>query len=263
MKNPFLKKILIFSCIIFIAYNAGIFFFRKPTREEQIMKALNYDLKFSEQNNPPSALGQSSPNRSPTQAIRKKEDPLPVLENVSKTSKDDFINSLKNARSEKVFISQNQFQWAIKPDFFALINPPEDIQELALTNFANTYFYSQSIKLINTEKELPKVEKKIVVFDEVNQLVGVMSGLLLIKLSREKYPSELDQSQYLKTLLQNYQLKIVQQFPHLGRYSLAPIEPLSSPKEFQDLMLLLKNQDQDQSLDEIEWEIIYRFVEKK
>lgn len=227
--------------ISFLALTSGFIlsYFSEPTREEKVLRALNYDLRFTEK------VASQETKRKPTS-----ESPAMTLTPKSsltfgKNSEGDHVfakrlyellaNTPKSSLDEK---------WELVSDVVVIKNPDHSDQNDAFEAFRGHYFFRANHQI--TKNYRPNQVYKLVL-NKKTKMIGFLTGSITIKLK----PGENAQEFW-----QGYDVTLDSYFENSQILIVTP----NSPDELMNIFYSMKD---DLSAEKVELEILYRFVEKR
>lgn len=219
-----------------IALIGGFFsnYFSEPTREEKVLRALNYDLRFTEK------IADHEPKRKPT----------------SENSKLNRSHFGKNTELDHVFAAdiykmlerepktELEGDWMLVTDTYAIKNLGEEHQSESFTAFRGYFFFKGERELFKSYQ--PELIYKLV-FNKRTRMIGLMTGTLSLKLT-----SGTDK----ELILREYQLNQNSYFENSNLL-------LATPMDLETVNEIYKNLKLDSRIEKVNYEIIYRFVEKR
>lgn len=241
MKNFNFKKFVLFFSFFVLVGGFVANYFSEPTREEKVLKALNYDMRFTEK------VAQDSTKRKPTSVpsegkktkgsgnLNFGKNTTSEIVSMSKIYK-DFYDSQKN-------ISLNE-TWSMVKDVVVIKNPKPEHNNLAIYQFKGYSFFSKSIPFLSEYR--PEEQFKLAVHKQ-SKLIGLVTGAISLKL---KSLSEKE------NILREYNLNLQNSFDHI-------LLLIAAPMNEDELITTYERLSQDDRLQNCEYEIIYRFVEKR
>ncbi|MCK6593915.1 MAG: hypothetical protein L6Q33_01835 [Bacteriovoracaceae bacterium] len=241
MKNFNFKKFVLFFSFFVLVGGFVSNYFSEPSREEKVLKALNYDMRFTEK------VASDLTKRKPTSENS----------DLKKTKASGNFSFGKNTSSEIVSMSKihKDFSdpqknidlnetWSLVKDVVVLKNPKDEHTGFSLYRFKGYSFFSKSLPFLSEYK--PEEQLKLAVHKQ-SKMIGLVTGSLSMKL---KSLSEKE------NILREYNLNLQNSFDHIQLM-------IASPINEDELITTYQRLTQDERLQNCEYEIIFRFVEKR
>lgn len=232
-------KIIVFS-FSFIALTSGFFlsYFQEPTREEKVLRALNYDLRFTEK------VAQNNLKRKPTsEALKKHHNKSPLTFGKNIESDHSFTmrqyEIFKNATREQI-----NDQWETISGITVVKNPESQDVPYSLDNFRGYYFFKE--KDIDTKNYNNKSLMKLVL-NKKTKMLGFLTGSINIQLKKE-----VDANNFW----QEFDVSLVSFFENSNIIIVTP----ERPEDLKGIYLLMKK---DIRVERVEPEVLFRFVDKR
>lgn len=239
MKKFNFKK-FVFS-VSFLALTSGFIlsYFSEPTREEKVLRALNYDLRFTEK-----VVSQETKRKPTSESSVKTVSPKSSLTFGKNTEGDHaFAKRLYEllANTPKAKLDE---KWELVSDVVVIKNPNHDDQNEAFEVFRGHYFFRADHRI--TKNYRPNQVYKLAL-NKKTKMIGFLTGSISVKLKPGENAQEFwqDYDVTLNSYFENSQILIV-----------TP----NSPDELMDIFYTMKD---DLSAEKVELEILYRFVEKR
>lgn len=239
-KFNFKKFVLFFSFFVLVG-GFVINYFSEPSREEKVLKALNYDMRFTEK------VAADSTKRKPTsENIEGKKSKVSGNITFGKNTSSEVVSMSKihrdfNDSQNNVALNET---WSLVKDVTVLKSPKAEHSNFALYRFKGYSFFPKSIPFLSEYR--PEEQYKLALHKQ-SKMIGLVTGSLSIKL---KSLSEKE------NILREYNLNLQNSFDHIQLM-------IASPLNEDELIATYERLSQDERLLNCEYEIIYRFVEKR
>ncbi len=233
--NKFAIRVAFISLILGFVAN----YFSEPSREEKVMKALNYDLRFTEK----VIVKTDEPKRKPTSS-----------EEESENRPTDF-GKLTTAMTDKAYLIYQRFvakkdlvhlqsEWFLTKNFYAIKGGNGEDKKMAIESIHGYYIYSEQ-QLKNLSLKGKTILK--LALNKRTKNIGFATGMIVVILNEVESKQD---------ILTDYQLEEYQFF--MGSKVLIS-KPLI-PDEYEIIVDRLKA---DTRIKSAEHEIISRFVSAK
>ncbi len=225
--KPFnFKKFVLSVSLVFLTVGFALSYFREPTREEKVLKALNYDMRFTDK-------VATNKTRIPS------NDQNVISSEVESATKKEVLDLLGTLQ-----LSDEEYgTFKVVQKILVIKDPDSDIKALALLNFEEYYFFSENIDL--PEKE--KLKSFKVVFDPAAEKFGFLTGTLEIKLKDISNKDE---------VYHEYNLEPVKEFLSIKTLFARPVNT-------DELTQINSRMESDGRIDHFQSEIIQRFPKKQ
>lgn len=236
-QNNFKKFVLGFS---FLALTAGFFlsYFGEPTREEKVLRALNYDMRFTEK------VAHEEVKRKPTSENTKAIGPHSSLTFGKNVELDHvFAQKIYDTLANQPKTSLNE-KWELVHNVFVVKNPEKEDTKEAFENFRGYHFFYSNLQISKNYKA-KQIYK--LVLNKKTKMIGFLTGDITVKLKAGTDAQE---------FWQGYDVTLNSYFENSRLLILTPNEP-------DELMGIYHTMKDDLSVEKVELEIIYRFVEKR